>query len=622
MTFQSNINSFSNGKLSKSCPKSNYYSQRTTFTHLKHQQQKYSIIFLIQSLPGGQCFIKLITNLKMVHKRHFFAISSSLCVSLTFNNVVQGSTESFTSLSIIHRPLSLSQFDDDYYENAISSKTSHEIINKGFFLRGGGVNENYDHIQSKEDSVSGGNDNPMESTSTSNTPTSIMDSNKQNNELLLSIHSVQGKRPYMEDEYFTNQDGSFVAIFDGHGGNAVSRYLRQNLYARYLQAKATSTAIIAAGNHQITTVGENESEHKHSKSSLTVGDTNNDDEYIMEANKRGDDCSIKSCILALKAAFQKVDSDVNKISHWSFQGSTAVAILLHRTMSSLISSTPSSLSRSLDEKIELSSSPSIITNQNEENQNVHDQDNFVDASKTQSQITLISANVGDSRAVLSHCGKAIDLTRDHKPNDPMERKRIEKLGGKVVWCGPVHPQTGKPLDGSIVETSNTTIRTPATTNNDANQRNKINANSNFMKKRKASVSTSTTTMKRSITGIYRINGNLALSRAIGDRSEQPLVSSEVEINQFNINNQSDEFIILASDGLWDVMSSQEAVDYCHRKIIGEQTKIKNGKRTHVDIKSIKQTMAKYIVKEALRRGSMDNITVVIVWMSSLEDQGI
>ena len=553
----------------------------------------------------------------MVHKRHFFAISSSLCLSLTCNDVVQG-TKPFSSFSI-QRPTSLLQCGDDYYENIVCSNINQEIISKGFFLRGGGI-KNDDHVGSKEDALNnyGGSDNSIESTTTTtSTPNNIIDSNNQNNELLLSIYSVQGKRPYMEDEYFTNQDGSFVAIFDGHGGNAVSRYLRQNLYARYLQAKATSTITTATGTHQTAILGENkEPEHERSESI-----NNNDDEYILEPNKRGDDWSIKSCIQALKAAFQKVDSDVNKISHWSFQGSTAVAILLHRTMSSSTSSTPSSLSASLDEQIEVSPSQSIINNSNNESEYIHDQDDFVDASKRQSEITLISANVGDSRAVLSHCGKAIDLTRDHKPNDPLERKRIENLGGKVVWCGPVHPQTGKPLDGSIIETLNTTITTPATTSNDINQKNKGNADSKFIKKRKATGSTSTTNMRRPITGIYRINGNLALSRAIGDRSEQPLVSSEVEINQFQMDDHNDEFIILASDGLWDVMSSQEAVDYCYRKIIGEKTKTKNSKCIDVDAK-IKQTMAKYIVKEALRRGSMDNITVVIVWLSSFVDKGI
>ena len=48
---------------------------------------------------------------------------------------------------------------------------------------------------------------------------------------VVSICSVQGGRSYMEDEFFVSRTKDFAAVFDGHGGGAVSRYLRQNLYA-------------------------------------------------------------------------------------------------------------------------------------------------------------------------------------------------------------------------------------------------------------------------------------------------------------------------------------------------------------------------------------------------------
>ena len=44
---------------------------------------------------------------------------------------------------------------------------------------------------------------------------------------------------------------------------------------------------------------------------------------------------------------------------------------------------------------------------------------------------LVTANVGDSRAIIVKNNKAIPLSIDQKPNDPEEKKRIESLGGEI-----------------------------------------------------------------------------------------------------------------------------------------------------------------------------------------------
>jgi serine/threonine protein phosphatase PrpC len=45
--------------------------------------------------------------------------------------------------------------------------------------------------------------------------------------------------------------------------------------------------------------------------------------------------------------------------------------------------------------------------------------------------TIYVANAGDSRAALSRSGKIIELSRDHKPEDPEEERRILAAGAKV-----------------------------------------------------------------------------------------------------------------------------------------------------------------------------------------------
>ncbi len=44
---------------------------------------------------------------------------------------------------------------------------------------------------------------------------------------------------------------------------------------------------------------------------------------------------------------------------------------------------------------------------------------------------LITANIGDSRAVLYHNGETKLITQPHNPEDPAELERIVKAGGFV-----------------------------------------------------------------------------------------------------------------------------------------------------------------------------------------------
>jgi protein phosphatase 1L len=93
-------------------------------------------------------------------------------------------------------------------------------------------------------------------------------------------------------------------------------------------------------------------------------------------------------------------------------------------------------------------------------------------------------------------------------------------------------------------------------------------------------------------GTWRVGGVLAVSRAFGDRLLKQYVVAEPEIQEDTIEEGVD-FLILASDGLWDVVTNQEAVSM---------------------VLSIEdaQDAAKVLGDEAYRRGSADNITCLIV----------
>lgn len=122
---------------------------------------------------------------------------------------------------------------------------------------------------------------------------------------------------------------------------------------------------------------------------------------------------------------------------------------------------------------------------------------------------LIVANAGDSRCVISRKGQAYNLSRDHKPDLEVERERILKAGG-FIHAG-------------------------------------------------------------------RVNGSLNLARAIGDMefkqnkflpAEKQIVTADPDINIVDLCND-DDFIVLACDGVWDCMSSQQLVDFIHEQLNSE-----------------------------------------------------
>ncbi|EGU82872.1 protein phosphatase [Fusarium oxysporum f. sp. raphani 54005] len=76
----------------------------------------------------------------------------------------------------------------------------------------------------------------------------------------------------------------------------------------------------------------------------------------------------------------------------------------------------------------------------------------------------------------------------------------------------------------------------------------------------------------------RVNGNLALSRAIGDfefkksaelSPENQIVTAYPDVEQHDLTDE-DEFLVIACDGIWDCQSSQAVVEFVRRGIAAKQ----------------------------------------------------
>jgi len=139
---------------------------------------------------------------------------------------------------------------------------------------------------------------------------------------------------------------------------------------------------------------------------------------------------------------------------------------------------------------------------------------------------LVVANVGDSRAVLGQVSegtpggmRAIELSSDQKPARADERKRILNAGGVVQQSQHPMRQRGGPPRLMRVGPERVWDRTGCC--------------------------------------------GLCVTRSLGDLSMHPFVVANPELHERQIDPH-DRLLILGSDGVWDRMRSQEAVDIAAR----------------------------------------------------------
>ncbi|CAL9243913.1 unnamed protein product [Arabidopsis halleri] len=116
----------------------------------------------------------------------------------------------------------------------------------------------------------------------------------------------------------------------------------------------------------------------------------------------------------------------------------------------------------------------------------------------------------------------------------------------------------------------------------------------------------------------RVFGVLAMSRSIGDRYLKPSVIPDPEVTSVR-RVKEDDCLVLASDGLWDVMTNEEVCDLARKRILlwhkknamaGEALLPAEKRGEGKDPAAM--SAAEYLSKMALQKGSKDNISVVVV----------
>jgi len=94
----------------------------------------------------------------------------------------------------------------------------------------------------------------------------------------------------------------------------------------------------------------------------------------------------------------------------------------------------------------------------------------------------------------------------------------------------------------------------------------------------------------------RVNGILSVSRALGDHAMKSVVICAPTVSEETLS-EDDRFLVIACDGLWDVSTDEEVVKFVNDKF-----------NQGLDV----QTISRRLVKNALDKGSTDNISIMIV----------
>ena len=104
-------------------------------------------------------------------------------------------------------------------------------------------------------------------------------------------------------------------------------------------------------------------------------------------------------------------------------------------------------------------------------------------------------------------------------------------------------------------------------------------------------------------GAWRVNGNLSVSRAIGDAKEKVFVVGQADVATFDLEGNED-YLVVACDGIWDVVDGPELVE-----CVSSHLQSASGS---------KPTVARALIQFAVSEGSGDNMTAIVVYFKGFK----
>jgi protein phosphatase 1L len=94
-------------------------------------------------------------------------------------------------------------------------------------------------------------------------------------------------------------------------------------------------------------------------------------------------------------------------------------------------------------------------------------------------------------------------------------------------------------------------------------------------------------------GVWRVDGTLAMSRSLGDQRLKPFVVAEPDVTEYEIDPKQDAFVVMGTDGLFDVLRNDDVASLCKGMSSCEQA-------------------ASRLANAVVDRGIVDNTTILVV----------